>query len=119
MSAATIRWPAGCPARSGFRSGRTRSSRSCDDPRRAPMPGTPASRRVARGSQPGGTVTAAETAPAAGSADSGEPLLAVTGLQKYFPIRRGVIFQRQVGAVQAVDGLDFTVARGETLALVG
>ncbi len=64
-------------------------------------------------------MTAAETAPAASSADKGEPLLAVTGLQKYFPIRRGVIFQRQIGAVQAVDGLDFTVAPGETLALVG
>jgi peptide/nickel transport system ATP-binding protein len=48
----------------------------------------------------------------------GEELLRVTGLRKYFPIRRGLL-QRQVGAVQAVDGLDFSVARGETLSLVG
>ena len=45
-------------------------------------------------------------------------LLAVSGLRKHFPVRRGV-FARQVGAVKAVDGLDFSVAPGETLALVG
>ena len=47
------------------------------------------------------------------------PLLTVTGLQKYFPVTHGIIFRRQVGAVQAVDGLDFTVREGETLGLVG
>jgi peptide/nickel transport system ATP-binding protein len=47
-----------------------------------------------------------------------EELLSVTGLQKHFPIRRGML-QRKVGAVQAVDGLDFSVVRGETLSLVG
>jgi peptide/nickel transport system ATP-binding protein/oligopeptide transport system ATP-binding protein len=46
-------------------------------------------------------------------------LLAVSGLQKHFPITRGIIFRHQVGAVQAVDGLDFSVAQGETLGLVG
>jgi peptide/nickel transport system ATP-binding protein/oligopeptide transport system ATP-binding protein len=46
-------------------------------------------------------------------------LLSVSGLKKYFPVRRGVIIAHQVGAVQAVDGLDFAVAAGETLALVG
>jgi oligopeptide/dipeptide ABC transporter ATP-binding protein len=45
-------------------------------------------------------------------------LLTVTALQKYFPVRRGLL-QRKQGAVQAVDGLDFTVRRGETLSLVG
>jgi oligopeptide/dipeptide ABC transporter ATP-binding protein len=45
-------------------------------------------------------------------------LLEVTGLQKYFPVRRGLL-QRKTGAVQAVDGLDFTVRTGETLSLVG
>jgi peptide/nickel transport system ATP-binding protein/oligopeptide transport system ATP-binding protein len=48
-----------------------------------------------------------------------EPLVQVRGLVKHFPIRRGVLFQRKVGAVQAVDGLDFEVRRGETLGLVG
>jgi peptide/nickel transport system ATP-binding protein/oligopeptide transport system ATP-binding protein len=47
-----------------------------------------------------------------------DALLSVTDLTKHFPIRRG-LFQRQVGAVQAVDGITFEVARGETLSLVG
>jgi peptide/nickel transport system ATP-binding protein len=45
-------------------------------------------------------------------------LLSVSGLKKYFPITKG-LFKRHVGAVQAVDGLTFDVARGETLGLVG
>jgi oligopeptide/dipeptide ABC transporter ATP-binding protein len=48
----------------------------------------------------------------------GEFILSVTNLTKHFPIRRGIL-QRQVGAVQAVDGLTFDVAKGETLSLVG
>ena len=47
-----------------------------------------------------------------------EPLLKASGLQKHFPVRRGLL-QRKVGAVQAVDGLDFEVQAGETLSLVG
>jgi oligopeptide/dipeptide ABC transporter ATP-binding protein len=57
-------------------------------------------------------------APAAPSVSAGI-LLSVTGLQKHFPITRGVLFRRTVGAVQAVDGLDFSVSQGETLGLVG
>ena len=61
--------------------------------------------------------TDSATLPARPSADS-EDLLVVTNLQKYFPIRRGLL-QRQVGAVQAVDGMTFSVRKGETFSLVG
>ncbi|MFI8826591.1 ABC transporter ATP-binding protein [Streptomyces sp. NPDC053431] len=47
-----------------------------------------------------------------------EPLLKVTGLQKHFPIKKGLL-QRQTGAVKAVDGIDFEVYPGETLGVVG
>ena len=46
------------------------------------------------------------------------PLLDVEGLRKYFPIRKGLI-ARTVGDVKAVDGVSFTLSRGETLGLVG
>jgi peptide/nickel transport system ATP-binding protein len=46
-------------------------------------------------------------------------LLQVTGLEKHFPINRGIILKRKVGAVHAVDGIDFEVRAGETLGLVG
>ncbi len=49
----------------------------------------------------------------------GETILEVKDLKMYFPITRGVLFQRQVGAIKAVDGIDFTLFRGETLGLVG
>jgi oligopeptide transport system ATP-binding protein len=48
-----------------------------------------------------------------------EVLLSVRGLKKYFPITAGFLVQREVGAVKAVDGLDFDVFKGETLGLVG
>jgi oligopeptide transport system ATP-binding protein len=47
-----------------------------------------------------------------------EVLIQVTNLKKHFPIRRGII-RRQVGAVQAVDGISFNIHKGETLGLVG
>lgn len=46
-------------------------------------------------------------------------LVTVNNLQKYFPIKKGLILQRTVGQVKAVDGLNFTIAQGETLGLVG
>ncbi len=46
-------------------------------------------------------------------------LVTVKNLKKHFPIQQGIIIQRTVGAVKAVDGLTFNIARGETLGLVG
>lgn len=51
-------------------------------------------------------------------ANVSEPLLRVEGLRTWFPIKAGVL-QRTVGNVRAVDDVDFEVAAGETLALVG
>jgi len=46
-------------------------------------------------------------------------LLQVDDLKMHFPITRGIIFQRQVGAIKAVDGINFSLYKGETLGLVG
>jgi peptide/nickel transport system ATP-binding protein/oligopeptide transport system ATP-binding protein len=48
-----------------------------------------------------------------------EPLLDVRQLHVEFPIRRGILFARQVGAIAAVDGISLHVGRGETLSVVG
>jgi oligopeptide/dipeptide ABC transporter ATP-binding protein len=49
----------------------------------------------------------------------GDVLVEVRDLVKHFPLTRGIVFQRKVGAVHAVDGLSFDVLRGETLGIVG
>src|SRR5690349_4986905 len=49
----------------------------------------------------------------------GSDLVRVQGLKMHFPITDGIILQREVGQVRAVDGVDFTVRKGETLGLVG
>ena len=46
-------------------------------------------------------------------------LVRVEGLKQYFPITRGVLFQRSVGEIRAVDDVTFDIYRGETLGLVG
>src|SRR5712692_5555430 len=51
-------------------------------------------------------------------APAGQPLVSVRGLQKYFPIKGGVL-QRTVAHVKAVDGIDFDIRAGEVLGLVG
>src|ERR687891_1286174 len=47
------------------------------------------------------------------------PLLRIEGVKKHFPITRGVVFQKKIGQVHAVDGVDLDVYPGETLGLVG
>ncbi len=54
-----------------------------------------------------------------GATGVGETLLEVNDLVMHFPLTRGIILQRKVGAVQAVDGVSFSVKKGETLGLVG
>ena len=63
--------------------------------------------------------TRADLAPASPSRGQGEVLLEVRDLEVYFPIKSGVIFDRTVGHVRAVDGVDLTIHRGETYGLVG
>jgi peptide/nickel transport system ATP-binding protein len=55
------------------------------------------------------------------SADRGgpaQPLLIVRNLKKYFPVRGGLL-EREKKFVHAVDGINFTVAKGKTLGIVG
>jgi oligopeptide/dipeptide ABC transporter ATP-binding protein len=46
-------------------------------------------------------------------------LLRIEGLEKHFPVNRGLVFQKEVGSVKAVDGVSFTITAGETLGVVG
>ena len=48
-----------------------------------------------------------------------QPLLEVTDLVKHFPVKRGLVLDRQIDGVRAVDGVSFSVGRGQTLGLVG
>jgi oligopeptide transport system ATP-binding protein len=52
-------------------------------------------------------------------APSDEVVLEVRDLVKHFPLTQGIVMKRQIGAVQAVDGVSFDLHRGETLGLVG
>ncbi|MGG2458847.1 ABC transporter ATP-binding protein [Streptomyces sp. RGM 3693] len=64
------------------------------------------------------TAETTESAPATGNPTQDRPLLKVRGLVRHFPITKGLL-KRTVGAVQAVDGIDFDVFAGETLGVVG
>jgi oligopeptide transport system ATP-binding protein len=48
-----------------------------------------------------------------------DTLIEIRDLKMHFPVTKGIVFQRQVGAVKAVDGVSFSIKRGETLGLVG
>ncbi len=68
---------------------------------------------------PVGRAVAAQAAAAAQAAVEGRPLLEVKDLQMYFPITSGILFNRHVGDVKAVDGVALTIQKGETVGLVG
>src|SRR5919204_5579304 len=48
-----------------------------------------------------------------------DELLVVDDVKKYFPVTRGIIFQKEIASVKAVDGVSFSVTQGETLGIVG
>jgi oligopeptide transport system ATP-binding protein len=59
-------------------------------------------------------------APAAATVPSDDGmLLTVTDLQKHFPVRKGILWEKTVGYVKAVDGVSFSIPEGKTLGLVG
>jgi peptide/nickel transport system ATP-binding protein len=83
---------------------------------------TARSRRRASGGARGdpGAGAGVEEAPARSEPAPAAPeLLRVEGLVKHFPVTRGIVFKKRIGTVQAVDGVSFSVRRGETLGLVG
>ncbi|MER7197546.1 peptide ABC transporter ATP-binding protein [Streptomyces sp. CB01635] len=61
----------------------------------------------------------AKEAHAAAPVPAREPILEVSGLVKHYPLTQGILFKKQVGAVKAVDGVDFVLGEGETLGIVG
>jgi oligopeptide transport system ATP-binding protein len=66
-----------------------------------------------------GASPVANQATASAQSTEERPLLDVRNLFMHFPLTQGIIIQRKVGAVQAVDGVSFSVKKGETLGLVG
>jgi len=63
-------------------------------------------------------VSASGKANGSASGNGGDPILVVDGLKKYYPVRGGILGGK-VGEIRAVDGVSFTLRRGETLGLVG
>src|SRR5713226_5809663 len=64
-------------------------------------------------------MTTEEATRSAGSGPTGDVLVQANDLKMYFPVTSGIVFQRKVADVKAVDGVTFGVKRGETLGLVG
>ena len=64
-------------------------------------------------------MTDTATTPAPPADDERDVLVDVRGVKVHFPIKRGVIFDKVIGHVYAVDGVDLQIRRGETYGLVG
>ena len=60
-----------------------------------------------------------EAPAAAAVANSDGVILTVTDLEKHFPVRKGILWEKTVGYVKAVDGVSFSIPEGKTLGLVG
>ena len=65
------------------------------------------------------STTELQRGPASDGKPKGEPLVKLEGVKKWFPITQGIIFQRTIGHVHAVDGIDLEVYPGETVGVVG
>jgi len=65
------------------------------------------------------STTEPQTTTAGETSQKGEPLLVVKNLKKYFPIKKGILFDRTVDYVKAVDDVSFEIYPGKTLGLVG
>jgi ABC-type oligopeptide transport system ATPase subunit len=50
---------------------------------------------------------------------NGDELLVVEDVKKHFPITQGIVFQKEIASVKAVDGVSFSIREGETLGVVG
>ncbi|MBA3435586.1 MAG: ATP-binding cassette domain-containing protein, partial [Chloroflexi bacterium] len=70
-------------------------------------------------SEPGAAAEPEGRPPTTGVRGHGETLLEIRDMKVYFPIRDGLIIERHVGDVRAVDDVSLTVKRGETVGLVG
>ena len=66
-----------------------------------------------------GSVAMEERPPAGGSGGGGTPLVEVEHLKVFFPIKQGILFEREVARVHAVNDLTLSIAEGETVGLVG
>ena len=74
------------------------------------------------GNARGGRLDGGDTGAGDGRRRSSSPaneLLVVDDVKKHFPVTRGIIFQKQIASVKAVDGVSFTLQEGETLGIVG
>ncbi len=65
------------------------------------------------------TTHMSQPSPGNSAAAGSDDLVEISGMEMHFPITEGIIFQRKVGTVRAVDGITFSIKKGETLGMVG